>query len=132
MEEKICQRISDVLEDKHVSYNALSKKLGMTQPTVLRQVKGGQTLCCSLVERFLRVFPDVSSEWLMRGVGEKYTVKPYKETSTLIDTPMLATDPVQVDSESMWKNRYDELEKRYEQLLSVLGGGMRQSKVNVG
>ena len=32
--------------------------------------------------------------------------------------------------DSVWKAKYEELEKRYDQLLSILGGGM--SKANVG
>ena len=32
--------------------------------------------------------------------------------------------------DSVWKAKYDELEKRYDQLLSILGGGMK--KANVG
>ena len=31
--------------------------------------------------------------------------------------------------DSVWKAKYDELEKRYDQLLSILGGGMKQANV---
>lgn len=31
--------------------------------------------------------------------------------------------------DSVWKAKYEELEKRYDQLLSILGGGMRQANV---
>ena len=32
--------------------------------------------------------------------------------------------------DSVWKAKYEELEKRYDQLLSIFGGGMK--KANVG
>ena len=31
--------------------------------------------------------------------------------------------------DSVWKAKYEELEKRYDQLLSILGGGMRKASV---
>ena len=34
-----------------------------------------------------------------------------------------------VEHYSVWKAKYEELEKRYDQLLSILGGGMRQANV---
>ncbi len=73
-----------------------------------------------VIEGVLRVFPDVSAEWLLRGRGE-----------------MLLNDEANVglslpaDSDSVWHARYDELEKRYGQLLAILGGGRsigRQTK----
>ena len=42
-----------------------------------------------------------------------------------------AIHPKESDSDdSIWKAKYEELEKRYDQLLSILGGSM--SKANVG
>jgi len=134
MEVTVAQRIKSYIDDRLISLNSLAKTLNMNQSTVLRQVKGEQTLSANLVESFLNAFPDVSAEWVMRGEGEMYLSKSYSlvSPSRMKDEPMLATDPVQVASESVWKAKYEELEKRYDQLLSILGGGVRQSKVNVG
>ena len=68
MEITVYQRIKAYIDDNRISLNALAKTLNMNQSTVLRQVKGEQTLSSTLVENFLKAFPDVSAEWLMRGV----------------------------------------------------------------
>ena len=68
MEITVYQRIKAYIDDNHISLNALAKTLNMNQLTVLRQVKGEQTLSSNLVENFLKAYPKVSAEWLMRGV----------------------------------------------------------------
>lgn len=133
MESTVYQRIKEYIEINHISLNALAKTLKMNQSTVLRQVKGEQTLSSNLVESFLAAYPEVSAEWLMRGVGFTSLCKSAEhiEQSTSVN---LASEAPHHDlqQESIWQAKYDELEKRYDQLLSILGGGMRQSKVNVG
>lgn len=134
MKETVYQRIKAILEEKSISVNALAKQINVAQATLNPQLRGDRTLAANVVGKFLEAFPDVSAEWVMRGEGTMYKKdEPSVSTSAIsANAPTLATDPVQFDSVSMWKNRYDELEKRYDQLLSILGGGMRQSKVNVG
>lgn len=133
MEVTVCQRIKAYIDDNQISLNALAKTLKMNQSTVLRQVKGEQTLSSNLVENFLKAYPDVSAEWLMRGiepidlgktaeyVAEKTNISYAAESIRSNESDM---------NDSVWKAKYEELEKRYDQLLSILGGGMR--KANVG
>lgn len=134
MEKAVYQRIKSILDEKSISVNALSKQINVAQATLNPQLRGDRTLAANIVEKVLVAFPDVSTEWVMRGEGEMYLSKSYSlvSPSRMKDEPMLATDQVQVASESVWKAKYEELEKRYDQLLSILGDGMRQSKVNVG
>ena len=123
------QRVKKYVDDNQISLNSLAKTLNMNQSTVLRQVKGEQTLSSNLVENFLSAFPDVSAEWLMRGIGSMNKMEEIDET------PSMAAEDIHfhsVNEDSIWRAKYEELEKRYDQLLSILGGGMRQSKVNVG
>lgn len=133
MEVTIYQRIMLILEDKQVSVNALSKLVDMSQTTLNTQLKGERALSANVVAKVLVAYPDVSAEWLMRGVGTMY----HKEGAD--DSPyMVAETPHREESkieeshqdDSVWKAKYEELEKRYDQLLSILGGGM--SKANVG
>lgn len=132
METTVYQRIKQYLDDNQISLNGLAKTLNMNQSTVLRQVKGEQTLSSTLVENFLNAYPDVSAEWLMRGEG---TIMLCKTAETIAEKTKLdyaAETPHYNDavSDSVWQAKYEELEKRYDQLLSILGGGMR--KANVG
>lgn len=132
MEVTVYQRIKAYIDDNRISLNALAKTLNMNQPTVLRQVKGEQTLSSTLVENFLKAYPDVSAEWLMRGV-EPIEVGKTAECvaeKTSIEYAAETIHPVESDADdSVWKAKYEELEKRYDQLLSILGGGMRQANV---
>lgn len=133
MEVTIYQRIMLILDDKQVSVNALSKLVEMSQTTLNTQLKGERALSANVVAKVLSVFPDVSAEWVIRGVGTMY----HKEGDVEEVSYMVAEEPKHevLDDEShqddsIWKAKYEELEKRYDQLLSILGGGVR--KANVG
>lgn len=129
MEITVYQRIKAYIDDNRISLNALAKTLNMNQSTVLRQVKGEQTLSSTLVENFLKAYPDVSAEWLMRGVEpiEVGKTAEYVAEKTSIEYAAETIHPDESDADdSVWKAKYEELEKRYDQLLSILGGGMRK------
>ena len=137
MEVTIYQRVKLILEDKSISVNALSKQINVAQATLNPQLRGDRTLAANIVEKILTAFPDVSAEWVMRGVGTMY----HKVDDTDEVSYMVAEEPKhdiihemmseqESQDDSVWKAKYEELEKRYDQLLSILGGGM--SKANVG
>lgn len=133
MEVTIYQRIMLILEDKQVSVNALSKLVDMSQTTLNTQLKGERALSANVVAKVLVAYPDVSAEWLMRGIGTMYHKEgaddsPYMVAETPHHDEPKVVEPHQDDS--VWKAKYEELEKRYDQLLSILGGSM--SKANVG
>lgn len=133
MEITVYQRIKAYIDDNRISLNALAKTLNMNQSTVLRQVKGEQTLSSTLVENFLKAYPDVSAEWLMRGVGTMYSNQDADYLSYMVaETPHRVEPKIEEyhQDDSVWKAKYEELEKRYDQLLSIFGGGMK--KANVG
>lgn len=133
MEVTIYQRIMLILDNKQVSVNALSKLAEMSQTTLNTQLKGERALSANVVAKVLSVFPDVSAEWLMRGVGTMYVKEDVEYSSSMVAETPCRDEPKAVESchdDSVWKAKYEELEKRYDQLLSILGGSMR--KANVG
>ena len=133
MEATIYQRIMLILEDKQVSVNALSKLIEMSQTTLNTQLKGERALSANVVAKVLSIFPDVSAEWLMRGAGTMYSNQDADDSSCMAAETFHCEEPKIEEShqdDSVWKAKYEELEKRYDQLLSILGGGMR--KANVG
>lgn len=133
MEVTIYQRVKLVLEDKSISVNALSKQINVAQATLNPQLRGDRTLAANIVEKILTAFPDVSAEWLMRGVGTMYSNQDADDSSYMVaETPHHEEPKIEEShqDDSVWKAKYEELEKRYDQLLSILGGGMR--KANVG
>lgn len=132
MEMTIYQRVKCVLENKSISVNALSKKINVAQATLNPQLKGDRSLAANIVEKILTAFPDVSAEWLMRGVGTMYSNQDADDYSCMVAETSHGEKPKIEEShqdDSVWKAKYEELEKRYDQLLSILGGGMRQANV---
>ena len=132
MEVTIYQRIMLILDNKQVSVNALSKLVEMSQTTLNTQLKGERALSANVVSKVLSVFPDVSAEWLMRGVGAMYSNQDADDYSCMVAETSHCEDPKIEEyhqDDSVWKAKYEELEKRYDQLLSILGGGMRQANV---
>ena len=132
MEVTIYQRIMLILDNKQVSVNALSKLVEMSQTTLNTQLKGERALSANVVSKVLSVFPDVSAEWLMRGVGTMYSNQDADDYSCMVaDTFHCEEAKIEEyhQDDSVWKAKYEELEKRYDQLLSILGGGMRQANV---
>lgn len=132
MEATIYQRVKLVLEDKSISVNALSKQINVAQATLNPQLRGDRTLAANIVEKILTAFPDVSAEWLMRGVGTMYSNQDADDSSYMVAEAPHHEEPKIEEShqdDSVWKAKYEELEKRYDQLLSILGGGMRQANV---
>lgn len=128
MEETIYQRVKCVLEDKSISINALSKQINVAQATLNPQLRGDRTLAANIVEKILNAFPDVSAEWLMRGIGTMYSNQDADDSSCMAAETFHCEEPKIEESrqdDSVWKAKYEELEKRYDQLLSILGGGIR-------
>lgn len=128
MEGVVAQRIKSVLESKQISIAAFAKMIGMQQVTCNRQIRGDQAVSLGLIEGFLKEFSEISAEWLLRGKGNQVV----KEPSFLVAEPKPEYREVKNDllDDSVWHAKYEELEKRYDQLLSILGSGMR--KANVG
>ena len=132
MEVTIYQRIMLILDNKQVSVNALSKLVEMSQTTLNTQLKGERALSANVVSKVLSVFPDVSAEWLMRGVGTMYSNQDADDYSCMVSDTFHCEEAKIEEShqdDSVWKAKYEELEKRYDQLLSIFGSGMRQANV---
>lgn len=132
MEVTIYQRIMLILDNKQVSVNALSKLAEMSQTTLNTQLKGERALSANVVTKVLSIFPDVSAEWLMRGIGTMYSNQDADDSSCMAAETFHCEEPKIEESrqdDSFWKAKYEELEKRYDQLLSILGGGIRQANV---
>ena len=128
MESLVAQRIKSVLESKQISIAAFSKMIGMQQVTCNRQLRGDQAVSLGLIEGFLKEFDEISAEWLFRG-KENRVVEEHSVFAAEPE-PEYGEDKNDLLNDSVWKTKYEELEKRYDQLLSILGGGME--KANVG
>lgn len=125
MEVGVNQKIKGVLDENQLSITAFAKKIGMQQVTCNRQLKGEQAVSLTLIQGFLTSFPNISAEWLLRGEGEREkgaVHKPYEIPEEKEEVAMAAEPIMPMDYDAaLWKARYEELEKRYNQLIGVLG-----------
>ena len=129
MEVTIYQRIMLILEDKQVSVNALSKLVDMSQTTLNTQLKGERALSANVVVKVLVAYPDVSAEWLMRGVGTMYSNQDADDSSYMVaETPHHEEPKIEEShqDDSVWKAKYEELEKRYDQLAGGVDVGSQR------
>ncbi len=125
MEVSVFQRIMLILEDKQVSVNALSKLIEMSQTTLNTQLKGERALSANVVAKVLSVFPDVSAEWLMRGVGTMYIREDIGYSSSMVAEAPCHDEPKVVEAhqdDSIWKAKYEAIKDCYDMLVSNLGG----------
>ena len=125
MKATIYQRIKYILDEKSISVNALAKQISVAQATLNPQLRGDRTLAANIVEKILIAFPDVSAEWVMRGNGNMLLPDDVTSLSKSQDDALMSS-PMCADEESIGQAKYGELEKRYEQLLTVLGGSINK------
>lgn len=71
MEVTVSQKIRDILNEKNVSVSQFAKMIDMQQVTCNRQLKDEQPVSLKLLEGFLEVYPEISTEWLLRNKGDK-------------------------------------------------------------
>ena len=81
MEKKIIERINELLKNKHLTTNQLSRILGISPSSVYGYLSGDSRAPMSFIVLFLGSFPDVSAEWLLRGEGEM--MKPTRQSHYL-------------------------------------------------
>ena len=62
-----------LIADKfELSITALSKRIGIAQQTLNRQIVGENAMSLTTVEAILSCFPEISAEWLLRGDGSMF------------------------------------------------------------
>lgn len=70
MENVIIQRFRKVIDERNLSVTALAKLISVHPSTLNRQFSGENSMSLGTVDAFLRYFPEISAEWLLRGEGE--------------------------------------------------------------
>ena len=72
MEKAVRERIARLQQEKNFSENGLAGGDAPTQKRLNRQLSHGAAVTLDTLLRLLHTYPDVSAEWLLRGVGEMY------------------------------------------------------------
>jgi plasmid maintenance system antidote protein VapI len=69
MKPLVLQRINELIDSYKLSKNAFANKINMEQTTVNNQLIGKRSVSIDLILNILLAFPEISSEWLLRGKG---------------------------------------------------------------
>ncbi len=114
------QRLKEVLAYSGLSVRAFAIKCGVSQPTLDKQLKGLRGISIETIMSVLYAFPDISAEWLMRGVGEMIISKrpntaELDRINKLVNT--IATLQDTIDAKS---NTISNLKERIKQLETQL------------
>jgi transcriptional regulator with XRE-family HTH domain len=65
-------RIKQIIEKSGLSDAAFSKKVGVQQMTLWRQVNGTRKLSLETVAAIANAYPEIDCNWLIRGDGPMY------------------------------------------------------------
>lgn len=83
MENPVTQRIKEVLTEKRWTVNSLSKALNISQPTLSRQLSGLASLDSKVIFGVAMLWPELSAEWLLRGIGNMMKPEPDAELKAM-------------------------------------------------
>lgn len=71
-EKSVRERIAILQKEKGFTENGLAKGDTPTQKRLNRQLSHGAGITLDTLLRILEAFPEVSAEWLLRGLGDMY------------------------------------------------------------
>lgn len=70
--DEILARVKQIQISKSKSVAHFSRMLDMKQVRVNNHLNGVSDISAEMLVKILDVFPDISSDWLMRGIGDMY------------------------------------------------------------
>lgn len=116
----ILQRLKDTLQYSGLSVRAFSIKCGISQPTLDKQIKGLRAVSIETIMSVLYAFPELSSEWLMRGNGPMLKSEDNnienERVNKLVDTITTLQDTINAKNDTIAT-----LSKRITQLENQIG-----------
>ncbi|MDR2825024.1 MAG: helix-turn-helix domain-containing protein [Prevotellaceae bacterium] len=63
------QRIKEYIDYQGISVSFFEKKIGMSNGSFASQLKKNKTIGVDKLEKILNEYPEISAEWLLRGIG---------------------------------------------------------------
>lgn len=68
---KTIQRLQEYITDIGISFNKLSLDLGISNSYFSKMVRNNGSIGSDILENILRIFPNLSADWLLTGRGNK-------------------------------------------------------------
>ena len=119
--ENVRIRINSVLKEKSLTENSVAAGDSATQSRLNSQLSHGKRITLDTVLRILAACPDVSGDWLLRGIGEKY-----KNTQTITGAGNVTGENATVIgqqnvlSENFVRDMLAEKDKQIQTLLQIM------------
>lgn len=87
------ERIIKFIESTGLSEQKFAESMGVKQQTLNNYTRGINKFPLSFIERMVEIYPDLSSEWLLRGEGPMLkSDTPYKEETETLKKFLKQTD----------------------------------------
>lgn len=115
-ENNLYTRLLALISDKGETSLSLARAFNLQQPTVWNYLNGRTKISLEFIERILDKFPNVSAEWLMRGVGTMYNTE-----------NELASHSIVVDETTQMQERIDKMLSIIERQQNTIENLTRQS-----
>jgi len=69
-------RVKKIILEKNLSSSGFADKIGVPRSTISHILSGRNNPSLELVQKILDTFPDLRTEWLVRGKGDMFTGAP--------------------------------------------------------
>ena len=75
-------RIQKIIDKQGISLNAFAQEIGVNRSTISHILTGRNKPSVEVLQKILKRFPELSSDWLLLGNGSMYTQKESSVTSS--------------------------------------------------
>ena len=75
-------RIQKIIDKQGISLNAFAQEIGVNRSTVSHILTGRNKPSVEVLQKILKRFPELSSDWLLLGNGGMYAKKETSEASS--------------------------------------------------
>ena len=114
-------RINAVLKEKGLTENSVAAGDSATQSRLNSQLSHSKRITLDTVLRILAACPDVSGDWLLRGIGEKYkTTQTITGAGNVTGENATVIGQQNVLSENFVRDMLAEKDKQIQTLLQIM------------
>ena len=75
-------RIQKIIDQQGISLNAFAQEIGVNRSTVSHILTGRNKPSVEVLQKILKRFPELSTDWLLLGSGSMYAKKESSEVSS--------------------------------------------------
>lgn len=119
----IGSRIKELIFKLNLNQTSFAKSVGVSQNAIFKTVTGDTTPRLTLLDSILKVYPQVSRDWLFEGKGEMFMdVKPQPDSEgDYLQTHLLKLEKQFAEMAEMFRNQLAVKDRQIEKLMELLG-----------